>query len=152
MTVLERKEIESLLPHREPFLFIDRVLEIGDKTGIAVKKVLPTEYYFRGHFPGEPVMPAVLLVEALAQLGGLLELRRRGLAGRICYLAGIDSARFRSPVFPGDMLTLEVKLLKARKRFAVSEGRARVGDRVVCEATLMFAYKGEVTRDNAEAL
>ncbi len=141
--MLERKEIESVLPHREPFLFIDRVVEIGDETGIAVRKVLPTEYYFRGHFPGEPVMPGVLLVEALAQLAGLVELRRRRVPGRICYLAGIDSARFRSPVFPGDILTLEAKLLKARKRVAVAEGRARVGDRMVCEATLLLAYKGE---------
>lgn len=143
MAVLERKEIESFLPHREPFLFIDRVVKIGDGTGTAVKEVSPTEYYFRGHFPGEPVMPGVLLVEALAQLAGLVELRRRGLKGRICYLVGIDSARFRSPVFPGDVLTLEAKVLKARKKVSVAQGEARVGDRIVCEARLMFAYKGE---------
>ena len=132
-------EIAALLPHRFPFQFIDRVLEFEDGVRIvALKNVSINEPFFRGHFPEQPLMPGVLLCEALAQAGALLVHRSTdgvGL-GRVCVLAGLDRARFRRPVLPGDQLHLEVILLKRHRPLWKMRGTARVDGQVAAEADL----------------
>ena len=132
-------EIAALLPHRFPFQFIDRVLEFEDGVRIvALKNVSINEPFFRGHFPEQPLMPGVLLCEALAQAGALLVHRSTdgvGL-GRVCVLAGLDRTRFRRPVLPGDQLHLEVILLKRHRPLWKMRGTARVDGQVAAEADL----------------
>lgn len=132
-------EVASLLPHRHPFLFVDRALEVvpGERA-VAVKNVSWGEPYFQGHFPGYPVMPGVLIVEALAQTSALA-LLSGAQGGRMGLFAGIEEARFRRPVRPGDTLRLEAEILWRRGRMAASRGRAYVGERLVCEAKMQFA-------------
>jgi beta-hydroxyacyl-ACP dehydratase FabZ len=141
--VLDILAIMQRLPHRYPFLLIDRVLRIvpGEEI-VALKNVTINEPFFQGHFPIRPIMPGVLIVEALAQAGGVLanETRRsEGPAGLI-YFMGIDSVRFRKPVVPGDRLILEARLLKLRARAAKMAGRALVDDQLVAEAELMASF------------
>lgn len=135
--------IETILaeiPHRFPFLLVDRVLSCtpGERL-TAVKNVTINEPFFSGHFPGEPVMPGVLILEALAQAGLLLGIRTAGpqAAGTIAYFAGIDKARFKRQVVPGDRLVLEVELVTAKRRLWRFHGEARVGDELACSAGLM---------------
>jgi beta-hydroxyacyl-ACP dehydratase FabZ len=132
-------EIAALLPHRFPFQFIDRVLEFEDGVRIvALKNVSINEPFFRGHFPEQPLMPGVLICEALAQAGALLVHRSTdgvGL-GRVCVLAGLDRTRFRRPVLPGDQLHLEVILLKRHRPLWKMRGTARVDGQVAAEADL----------------
>jgi 3-hydroxyacyl-[acyl-carrier-protein] dehydratase len=138
--MMDIQEILDILPHRYPFLLVDRILEVEEGRILALKNVTFNEPYFPGHFPGVPVMPGVLIVEALAQAGGVLMLRdlpdRRS---RLVYFAGIDKCRFRRPVVPGDQLLLELTVLKRRQRFAVLRGVARVGGEVAAEAELSSA-------------
>ena len=132
-------EVTSLLPHRFPFQFVDRVLEFEDGARIvALKNVSINEPFFRGHFPEQPLMPGVLICEALAQAAALLAYRsRNGIPpSRVGVLAGLDKVRFRQPVFPGDQLHLEVRLLKHRRPLWKMQGTARVDDHVVAEAEL----------------
>lgn len=132
-------EIAALLPHRFPFQFIDRVLEFEDGVRIvALKNVSINEPFFRGHFPEQPLMPGVLICEALAQAGALLAHRSTdGVGpGRVGVLAGLDRVRFRRPVVPGDQLRLEVALLKRRRPMWKMRGTARVGNYIVAEAEL----------------
>jgi beta-hydroxyacyl-ACP dehydratase FabZ len=132
-------DIAALLPHRFPFQFIDRVLEFDDGLRIlALKNVSINEPFFRGHFPEQPLMPGVLICEALAQAGALLAHRSTdGVgAGRVCVLAGLDRVRFRRPVLPGDQLHLEVVLQKRRRPLWRMSGTARVDGHVVAEAEL----------------
>ena len=137
--MIEYQEIAALLPHRYPFQFIDRVLEFEDGARIvALKNVSINEPFFRGHFPEQPLMPGVLICEALAQAGALLAHRSTdGVAsGRVGVLAGLDRVRFRRPVLPGDQLHLEVVLLKRHRPLWRMRGTARVGDQVAAEADL----------------
>lgn len=132
-------ELSVLLPHRYPFRFIDRVVEFEDGVRIiALKNVSINEPFFRGHFPEQPIMPGVLICEALAQAGALLAHRsRQGVpAGRAVLLVGLDNVRFRRPVLPGDQLYLAVTLLKRRAPLWKFHGTARVRDQVVAEADL----------------
>jgi 3-hydroxyacyl-[acyl-carrier-protein] dehydratase len=132
-------EIAALLPHRFPFQFIDRVLEFEDGTRIvALKNVSINEPFFRGHFPEQPLMPGVLICEALAQAGALLAHRSSdGVGdGRVCVLAGLDRVRFRRPVLPGDQLRLEVVLQKRRRPLWKMSGTARVDGHLAAEAEL----------------
>jgi len=132
-------EIAALLPHRFPFQFIDRVLEFEDGVRIvALKNVSINEPFFRGHFPEQPLMPGVLICEALAQAGALLAHRSTdGVGpGRVGVLAGLDHVRFRRPVVPGDQLHLEVSLLKRRRPMWKMRGTARVANHIVAEAEL----------------
>ncbi|MFN8627258.1 MAG: 3-hydroxyacyl-ACP dehydratase FabZ [Candidatus Binatia bacterium] len=141
-------EIWSLLPHEFPFQFVDRVLEFEDgRRIVTLKNVSIDEPFFRGHFPGMPVMPGVLICEALAQAGALLAHRSRDgvQPGNVVVLAGLDKARFRQPVVPGDQLRLEVVLLKRHRPLWRMHGVARVDGKMVAEAELT-AMEVERTR------
>jgi beta-hydroxyacyl-ACP dehydratase FabZ len=132
--------ILDVLPHRYPLLLVDRVLELEPDRILAVKNVTYNEPHFNGHFPGVPVMPGVLVVEAMAQAGGIMMLRDiPDRHGKLIYFTGIDNCRFRRPVVPGDELVLEVRVLKRRQRFAVLRGTARVGGELAAEADLSSA-------------
>lgn len=135
---MDIKEIMEIIPHRYPFLLIDRVLKIEDNKITAVKNVTMNEYYFQGHFPSEPVMPGVLIIEALAQAGAIALLKRDEFSGKIAYFGGINKAKFRKKVVPGDTLTLEVELTKIRGSAGIGYGKAYVGDKKVCEGELTF--------------
>jgi len=134
-------EIMSILPHRYPFLLIDRVVEIERKQRIvAIKNVTFNEPHFQGHFPDYPIMPGVLMVEAIAQAGGALLLTEiPDRANKLMVFTGIDSAKFRRPVVPGDQVRIEVKVLNWRSTAVRMQGTATVEGKVVCEATVMCA-------------
>lgn len=137
--MLTINEILDLLPHRYPLLLVDRVLEMEEgRRIVAVKNVTFNEPFFNGHFPGAPVMPGVLIIEALAQCGALLFLKNiPDRDKKLFYFGGIDKARFRKPVGPGDQLILEVDVLQRRANTAKLKGLARVGDTVAAEAELL---------------
>jgi 3-hydroxyacyl-[acyl-carrier-protein] dehydratase len=139
--VMTVQQIEKLLPHRYPFLLVDRVLELEpDKRIVAVKGVTMNEPFFQGHFPGHPVMPGVLIMEALAQaaalmsLGGIPEEKR---AGKVIYFMAIDGARFRKPVVPGDRLELHCEMVRAKGTVLRVKGEAKVDGQVVAEGEFM---------------
>jgi beta-hydroxyacyl-ACP dehydratase FabZ len=138
--MIDINEILTVLPHRYPFVMIDRVLEIdGDKIR-ALKNVSYDEPFFNGHFPGSPVMPGVLLVEGMAQAGGYLVLRDvEEREGKLIYFSGIDACRFRRPVVPGDQVIFEIEILRRRRTFAKLHGKALVDGEVACEANLTSA-------------
>ena len=142
-SALDILAIMQRLPHRYPFLLIDRVIRLtaGDDI-VALKNVTMNEPFFQGHFPAKPVMPGVLIIEALAQAGGVLASASRGpeKRGEIIYFMGMDAVRFRRPVVPGDQLILEAKVLKMRSRVAKMAGRALVADQLVAEAELMASF------------
>jgi 3-hydroxyacyl-[acyl-carrier-protein] dehydratase len=137
--IMNIEEIKEILPHRPPFLFVDEVLEISTDRIVAKRQIRADEYFFDGHFPDEPIMPGVLIVEALAQTGGVMLLRKYGKA--IPLFMGIDKARFRRIVRPGDTLILEVRVLQERGKVVKITGTARVGDEIACEATIMAGIK-----------
>lgn len=137
-TTLDINEIQEILPHRYPFLLIDRVVEIDPKQRIvALKNVSVNEPFFQGHFPGFPIMPGVLQVEAMAQAGAALLLTEvPDRANKLMVFAGIERAKFRRPVLPGDQLRIEVKVLVWRSNAVKMEGKALVDGKLACEATL----------------
>jgi len=136
---MDIRKIQRILPHRYPMLLVDRVLEIvGDQKAIGVKAVTYNELFFQGHYPGQPVMPAVLIVEALAQLGGILLNQILEHKGKVAYLISLDKVKIRRPVVPGDQLILEAVKVKAKSRIGHVRGRAFVGDSVAPEADIKF--------------
>jgi 3-hydroxyacyl-[acyl-carrier-protein] dehydratase len=138
--VLNRAEIEAILPHREPFLWLDRVTElVPGEYAIAEKDILATDDVFRGHFPGYPVFPGVLQLEAMAQTGAVALLSLPEAQGKIVLFARADDVRFKRPVVPGDTLRLETRLSERRGRIGKGEGKAFVGAELVCSGTLTFA-------------
>ncbi len=145
MSAMGIKEILEYLPHRDPFLLVDRVLEVVPGESIrALKNVTVNEPFFRGHFPDHPVMPGVLIVESLAQVAAILTFVTEGVkpGGTVFpYFVGIDKARFRKPVLPGDQLILEARLLRQSYRIWKFSARALVDDQVVTEAELMCTEK-----------
>jgi 3-hydroxyacyl-[acyl-carrier-protein] dehydratase len=137
--MLTINEIKEIIPHRAPFLLIDKVEELvpGEKA-VAYKNVTFNEYFFQGHFPEEPVMPGVLIIEALAQTGAVAILSVEELKGKIAFFGGIKNARFREKVIPGDTLRLEVEIIKRRGPIGVGKGIAYVGEKVATECELTF--------------
>ncbi len=140
MSLYTAKEIMEIIPHRYPFLLIDTVeqLEPGQRA-LGKKCVSVNEPFFTGHFPGNPVMPGALIIEALAQVGAVAILSKPEFQGRTAYFAGIDKAKFRQKVLPGDVLMLETVIVRAKGPVGVGRAVARVDDRVVAEAELTFA-------------
>ncbi len=140
--LLNIEEIMDIIPHRYPFLLVDRVLieEVGVK-GIGYKNVTINEPYFLGHFPNLPIMPGVLIVEAIAQVGAVILLSNEKYKGKIPYFAGINKVRFKKKVQPGDTLRMEVELTRIRGAIGIGEGKAYVGDEVACEGEFLFAIE-----------
>ena len=135
---MDINEIKEILPHRYPFLLIDKVISMEGNKIVAIKNVTVNENYFQGHFPAEAVMPGVLIIEALAQTGAVAILSKNEFKGKIAYFAGIDKAKFRRKVIPGDILRLEVEITKLRGRGGIGFGIASVDDKKVCEGELTF--------------
>jgi 3-hydroxyacyl-[acyl-carrier-protein] dehydratase len=132
--VLDVNRILEVIPHRYPFLLVDRIVELEQKVrAVGIKNVSANEAFFQGHFPGNPIMPGVLIIEAMAQVGAILPDRR----GQIVYFAGIDKARFRKPVRPGDQLLFRVEVLKLKSRSCKIRGEAYVKDQLVAEAEIL---------------
>ncbi len=140
IALLNREEIKEIIPHRDPFLLIDEIneMEVG-KTITGTKYVSADEYYFKGHFPQEPVMPGVLIVEALAQAGAVCILSLPEHRGKTAYFGGIKNARFRQKVVPGDVLTLNVILGRLRSSAGTGTATAYVDGKLVCECEILFA-------------
>ncbi|KAL5054585.1 hypothetical protein RYX36_035267 [Vicia faba] len=142
-TILDINQIRDILPHRFPFLLVDRVIEYNPGvSAVAIKNVTINDNFFPGHFPERPIMPGVLMVEALAQVGGLVMLQPEvGGSRENFFFAGIDKVRFRKPVIAGDTLVMRMTLIKLQKRFGIAkmEGKAYVGGEVVCEGDFLMA-------------
>ena len=132
-------KIQELLPHRYPFLLVDRIVEVhGNQKIIGLKNVTVNEPFFQGHFPGHPIMPGVLIVEAMAQTGGLLLMERvTERENKVVYFMALDAVKFRKPVVPGDQLRMEVEMLQFRGKIARMKGVATVDGQVVTEAEMM---------------
>jgi len=138
--LIEIQEIMDIIPHRNPFLFVDKVEveDVGMK-GVGYKNVTINEYFFQGHFPGSPVMPGVIIVETMAQVGSVILLSKNDFKGKIPYFAGINKFRFKRVVRPGDTLRMEVEITKLRGRIGIGQGIAFVGDEVAAEGEFMFS-------------
>jgi 3-hydroxyacyl-[acyl-carrier-protein] dehydratase len=145
--IMDIHEILKYLPHRYPFLLIDRIIDIDmGKSIVALKNVSMNESFFTGHFPSRPVMPGVLILEAMAQAGGVLAYKSTNSTpddGTLYYFAGIDNARFRRVVEPGDQLRLEVKVLRSKQDIWKLEGSAYVGDELACSGEFLSARKSK---------
>ncbi len=136
--MLDIDQIREILPHRYPMLLVDRILEISDARVVGIKNVTVNEPFFQGHFPDYPIMPGVLIVEAMAQCGGVLALRGlRDRSDKVVLFASIDECRFRVPVTPGDQLRLELDILRKRAGVIKMRGQAFVGQQLAAQAVLM---------------
>ncbi len=141
--IMDINKIKEILPHRYPFLLVDRIISVDPgKRIVGLKNVTLNEHFFQGHFPGQPIMPGVLIVEALAQTCGVLALDDPDRKGKLAFFASIKDAKFRKPVVPGDTLILEVDITANRTRIIQCKGVAKVDDQVVCEAEMMFGIMG----------
>jgi 3-hydroxyacyl-[acyl-carrier-protein] dehydratase len=137
---LDRAGIEAIIPHREPFLLVDEIVElVPGEHAVGRYHVDPDAWYLRGHFPGRPIMPGVLQVEALAQVGAVCGLSAPGFAGRLALFAGIDDVRFKRIVIPGDTLTLECRITRLRGPVGKADATASVDGELACRAALTFA-------------
>ncbi len=142
---LSAVEIRDLIPHRYPFLLVDRIEEVEPGVrAVGIKSVTQNEPFFQGHFPDYPVMPGVLIVEAMAQVGAVGVMSLEEYRGKLALFAGIDGVRFRRQVVPGDVLTMEVEIVRLKGKIGRGKGRATVGGERVCEAELMFAFAERV--------
>ncbi|MEH2083035.1 MAG: 3-hydroxyacyl-ACP dehydratase FabZ [Nostoc sp.] len=140
-TTFTSEEIQKLLPHRYPFLLVDKIIDyVPSKKAVGVKNVTINEPHFQGHFPERPLMPGVLIVEAMAQVGGIVLTQMSSVEGGLFVFAGIDKVRFRRQVVPGDQLVMTVELLWVKqRRFGKMQGRAEVDGQLACEGELMFS-------------
>jgi 3-hydroxyacyl-[acyl-carrier-protein] dehydratase len=138
--ILNSNDIEKIIPHRHPFLLVDRIIELEvNKRAVGLKAVTVNEPFFRGHFPDYHVMPGVLIIEALAQVGAVALLSSEEHKGKLAFFAGIKEAKFKRQVIPGDVLRLETEIVKVRGSIGIGEAKAYVGDQLACSATLTFA-------------
>lgn len=137
---LSNKDIQRIIPHRYPFLLVDKAEIINPgKEGIGYKNVSIGEPFFQGHFPDEPIMPGVLIVEAMAQVGAIVLLSQEEFQGKTPYFAGINKVRFKRKVVPGDVLKMEVEIVKIRGSIGIGKGKAFVEDELACEGEFLFA-------------
>ncbi len=137
-------EIQKILPHRFPFLLVDKIEKMNSTKAIGYKNVTINEWFFQGHFPNYPIMPGVLIIEGLAQCAGVLALKSMNYSSEnppLIFFATIENAKFKNPVLPGDKLIYEVEITKLTKNFGKFKGIARVGDKVCAEAEMMAAIK-----------
>ncbi|MFB1082127.1 3-hydroxyacyl-ACP dehydratase FabZ [Jeotgalibacillus sp. JSM ZJ347] len=140
--MLDTQQIKEIIPHRYPFLLIDKVVEIEEgKRAVAIKNVTANEEFFNGHFPDYPVMPGVLIVEALAQTGAVAMLKQEDYKGKLAFFTGIDNCRFKRQVKPGDQLRLEVEIIRIKGPIGKGKATATVDGEVACETEIMFAIK-----------
>jgi len=140
--LLDINDILQVIPHRYPFVLLDRILELEKgKRAVGIKNVTMNEPFFPGHFPGRPVMPGVLILEAMAQVGAVALLSLPENAGKVALFAGVDEVRFRRQVIPGDQLRLEVEILKVRGSIGKGRARAYVGENLAAEGELIFALE-----------
>lgn len=138
--MLDSQAIQKIIPHRYPFLLVDRILELEEgKRAVGIKNVSSNEPFFQGHFPGYPIMPGVLIMEALAQVGAVVLLKMPEYAGHIAFYAGLDEVKFRRQVVPGDQLRLEVELIKLKRGLGIAEGKAYVGEEIAAQGIMKFA-------------
>lgn len=138
--MLNSNQIQEIIPHRHPFLLVDRVIELeAGVKAVGIKNVTASDYFFQGHFPEEHVMPGVLMIEALAQVGAVAILSLEENKGKIAYFGGIKKAKFKRKVIPGDTLRLETKITKSRGSIGYGTARAYVGEEIAVEAELTFA-------------
>lgn len=140
--MLDIQQIKEIIPHRYPFLLVDKIIEQEEgKRVVGIKNVTANEPFFQGHFPDYPVMPGVLILEALAQAGAIAVLGLEENQGKIGFLAGVDKCRFKQQVKPGDQLKLEVEIIRMRGSIGKGKGVATVDGKVACEAEIMFAIQ-----------
>ncbi|MCJ8007941.1 3-hydroxyacyl-ACP dehydratase FabZ [Lederbergia wuyishanensis] len=140
--MLDVQQIKEIIPHRYPFLLVDKIVEMEEgKKVVGIKNVSANEEFFNGHFPDYPVMPGVLIVEALAQVGAVVMLKKEENRGKIGFLAGLDNCRFKRQVRPGDQLRLEVEITRVKGPIGRGKGIATVDGEVACEAEITFALK-----------
>jgi UDP-3-O-[3-hydroxymyristoyl] N-acetylglucosamine deacetylase/3-hydroxyacyl-[acyl-carrier-protein] dehydratase len=140
---LNIQQVMQILPHRYPFLMVDGVLKVEGNKIIAFKNVTINEPYFQGHFPGHPIMPGVLQLEAVAQVAGILMLRQAENLGQLAYFMAAEDVKWRKPVLPGDVLIIEVELTKSRGKIGKAKGVCKVRDEVVSEAEVTFMLRGQ---------
>jgi 3-hydroxyacyl-[acyl-carrier-protein] dehydratase len=150
--MMDIQRIKQILPHRYPFLLVDRIIKCDPEEVIGIKNVTANEPFFQGHFPDHPIMPGVLILEALAQTGGILAFTRvPDFTGNVIYFMGADRVRFRKPVRPGDQLVMKLKIIKQRGGLFKMKGEAFVDDQLVAEAEMMATIDidndGEAARD-----
>ncbi|MGA9288053.1 MAG: 3-hydroxyacyl-ACP dehydratase FabZ [Anaerobacillus sp.] len=140
--MLDSQDIKKIIPHRYPFLLVDRILEVEEEVrAVGIKNVTANEEFFNGHFPDYPVMPGVLIVEALAQVGAVAMLKKEENQGKLAFFTGIDKCRFKKQVKPGDQLRLEVEITRIKGPIGKGKATATVDGEVAAEAELMFALK-----------
>jgi 3-hydroxyacyl-[acyl-carrier-protein] dehydratase len=137
--MMDIQKIKTYLPHRYPFLMVDRILEISATKVVGIKNISVNEPFFQGHFPTRPVMPGVLVIEALAQLGGCVVLADPKNAGKMVYLIGVDGFRFRKVAVPGDQLRLEAEMGRTKANFGTMKGQATIDGEEVCSGEIMYS-------------
>ncbi|RBP37818.1 3-hydroxyacyl-ACP dehydratase FabZ [Garciella nitratireducens] len=138
--MLESKEIQKMIPHRYPFLLVDRIIEIEEgKKAVGIKNVTANEPFFQGHFPENPIMPGVLMVEALAQVGAVCVLSQQEYQGKLVVFAGVDKLRFKKQVIPGDQLRMEVELISIKRGIGKAKAVATVENQIAVKGEIMFA-------------